>query len=299
MGLSRKGVSVMEPDFQKKTILIGKMEVAVYLLPDKTYRWSMQQASLLAGFNKSWLSDTVADKTKRFEDLKVYGFKELDIQHVPDRFLGIKLIPTQSFMAVIMLAAYEGRPEAIALLIASMQETLERRADHAFGIIKNEREYQLKFDTRYDSIALNINLKTAINDWIDRQTESQFDIYCKKHGIHSRGGVFGKTIGTVYQVLFGKTKSEINEFLGVTDKSSTPRDTIWSLQLQNITQIEILSAKLITSYDDDPINAVLKAAKRLLIEIEEPRLGDRVSLKQAHKKKDKLKLATGAKDRIK
>ena len=65
-------------------------------------------------------------------------------------------------MAMIVYAAVIGmRKQAIALLAAALYETLERRADHAFGIVRDEDEYIQKFEYRHASILLNKDLRSA------------------------------------------------------------------------------------------------------------------------------------------
>jgi len=54
--------------------------------------------------------------------------------------------------------------QAIALLAAALYETLERHADHAFKIIRDEDEYIQKFEFRYASILLNKDLRSANGD---------------------------------------------------------------------------------------------------------------------------------------
>jgi len=267
-----------------KLILLGGSEIPVYLMPDGEYRWSMRQVSKAIGFNEGWLSDTMRAEGNALQVLKEKGFKGDLIELSGQGFIESNLISTTDFMAAIMYAAVIGmRRPAVALLASSLHETLERRADHAFGIIRDEDEYIQKFEYRYASILLNKNLKAAISDWISRTGIDGVNAYCNEYKIRGgQQGVYATALGEIYQVLFGQNKRSINEVLGV-KHYQTPKDNVEVTQLQRIAQIEDLASKYIMRKNLSPLEAIRAAADALMIELETPRLGDRITRADVYK----------------
>lgn len=123
---------------KNKTITIGGIPMSVYMMPNGEYRWSMRQVSKAVGFNEAWLSETLRAKGNALHKLKGYGFKGDYESQQEQGFIESYLISTEDFMAVIMYAALVRycRP-AISLMVAAIQEALERRADHGFGVVRD------------------------------------------------------------------------------------------------------------------------------------------------------------------
>lgn len=279
---------------KSKDITIGGVPIPVYMMPDGEYRWSMRQASKAVGFNEGWLSDTLRAKGNALVKLKGYGFKGEIIESQGQGFIESNLIPTEDFMAIIMYAAVIGmRKQAIALLAAALHETFERRADHAFGIVRDEDEYIQKFEFRYASIILNKDLRFAIGEWIDANQDSLQE-YIKQYSIKGgQRGIYASALGKIYQHLFGMPKKSINQLLDV-KYYETPKDNVHVTQLQRIAQIEDLAAKYISRKGLNPIEAIDAATEALMIDVEEPRLGDRITRQDVYRvlgAKQKLKAA--------
>ncbi len=265
----------------------------VYLMENGEYRWSMRQASKAVGFNDWWLRDTIRADSKSMRKLKGYGFKGNIIECSEKGIIESHSISTEDFLAMIMYAAVIGhRKQAIALMAASFYETLERRADYAFGVIRDEDEYIQKFEYRHASIMLNKNLRSAIREWIENNQDS-IDNYLKKYSIKGgQRGIYASALGEIYQCIFGKYKKSINQALDVPERR-IPKDSVHVTQLQRIVQIEDLARKYIEIKGQNPIEAIKNAAEALMIEVEEPRLGDRVTRQDVYKvlgyKKGKVK----------
>ncbi|MBH8573620.1 hypothetical protein I8752_11450 [Nostocaceae cyanobacterium CENA369] len=274
---------------KRKEIKIGGIPMPVYMMPNGEYRWSMRQASKAVGYNEGWLRDTIQAGGNALIKLQGYGFKGKIVESSGQGFIKSHLVSTEDFMAVILYAVMVGyqRP-AIALMAAAMQETLERRADHAFGVVRDEDEYIQKFEYRYASILLNKDLRQAITEWIENN-QHNIQNYTKTHSI--RGGyrgIYASALGEIYQVLFGRNKAQINQFLDVA-AYRTPKDNVNVNQLQRIAQIEDLAAKYIQRKGLNPIEAIRAAAGALMIELEEPKLGDRVTRQDVHRVLDAKK----------
>jgi hypothetical protein len=274
---------------KSKEIKIGGIPMPVYMMPNGEYRWSMRQASKAVGYNEGWLRDTLQAGGNALVRLKGYGFKGEIVEFSGQGFIESHLISTSDFMAVIMYAVLVGyRRPAIALMAAAMQETLERRADHAFGVVRDEDEYIQKFEYRYASIMLNKDLRSEIGAWIDNNQHSIRE-YTKQYSIRGgQRGIYATALGEIYQVLFGKCKAQINEFLDI-KSYNTPKDHVDVNQLQRITQIEDLAAKYIRRKGMNPIEAIQAAAEALMIDPEEPKLGDRITRKDVHRVLDAKK----------
>ncbi len=268
---------------KSKDITIGGIPIPVYMDGDGEYRWSMRQASKAVGFNEGWLSDTLRTEGNALSRLKGYGFKGDIVEFQGQGFIEGNLISTEDFMAMIMYAAVIGmRRQAIALLAAALYETLERRADHAFGVIRDEDEYIQKFEFRYASILLNKDLRSAIGEWIENN-QTSLQEYTRQNSIKGgQRGVYASALGKIYQLLFGRNKKEINELLDV-KHYETPKNNVEVTQLQRIAQIEDLAAKYIRRKNMNPLEAINAAAEALLIEIEEPRLGDRITRQDVYR----------------
>ena len=215
--------------------------------------------------------------------LKEYGFKG-DIIELPGQgFIETNLIATGDFMAMIMYAAVVGRRvQAISLLAAAFYETLERRADHAFGVIRDEDEYIQKFEFRHASILLNKDLRSAIGEWIDNNQDN-LQTYIRDYSIKGgQRGIYASALGKIYQHIFGMYKKSINEVLDV-KYYETPKNNVHVTQLQRIAQIEDLASKYIRRKGYNPLEAINAAADALMIEVEEPRLGDRITRKDVQR----------------
>ncbi|MBS0015502.1 MAG: hypothetical protein KFF72_03905 [Arthrospira sp. SH-MAG29] len=268
---------------KSKNITIGGIPIPVYMDLDGEYRWSMRQASKIVGFNEGWLSDTLRTEGNPLKKLKAYGFKGDIVEFQGQGFIEGNLISTEDFMAMIMYAAVLGkRTQAIALLAAAFYETLERRADHAFGIIRDEDEYFQKFEFRHASILLNKALRSAIGEWIENNPNDITE-YLTEYSIKGgQRGIYASALGEIYQRVFGMKKKEINEVLDV-KYYETPKNNVHVTQLQSIAQIEDLASKYIRRKGMTPLAAIKAAAEVMMIDPEEPRLGDRITRQDVHK----------------
>jgi len=268
---------------KSKDITIGGIPLPVYMDLDGEYRWSMRQASKTVGFNEGWLSDTLRTEGNALKRLKGYGFKGDIVEFQGQGFIEGNLISTEDFMAMIVYAAVIGmRKQAIALLAAALYETLERRADHAFGIVRDEDEYIQKFEYRHASILLNKDLRSAIGDWIEQNQESLQE-YTKRYSIKGgQRGIYATALGMIYQRLFGRNKKEINELLDV-KYYETPKNNVEVTQLQSIANIEALASKYIRRRGMNPIDAINHAAELLMIDTETPQLGDRITRQDVYR----------------
>ncbi|MGQ9873337.1 hypothetical protein, partial [Leptodesmis sp.] len=129
---------------------------------------------------------------------------------------------------------------------------------------------------------INKDLRSAIGEWIENNQKSLQE-YIRQNSIKGGyRGVYASALGKIYQLLFGRNKKEINELLDI-KHYETPKNNVEVTQLQRIAQTEDLAAKYIQRKNMNPLEAINAAVEALLIEIEEPRLGDRITRQDVYR----------------
>ncbi|WEM44682.1 hypothetical protein PTW35_25850 (plasmid) [Photobacterium sp. DA100] len=273
-------------------VLIGGQELPVFLVNDEI-RWSMRQASRACGFNESWLSDNMRKNTRTLELLTQLGFQGDIIPISNGKFQEAHTISTDDFMHAVVYAAQTSlKPQAIALLAASVMEAFERRAYRSLGIPINEEEFIERFELRHASVLMNIELRLAIQSWIE--TAKGFEnglsnyiikhkAFFKSHGVpHNERGIYGGTIRLIYLRSFRMGKEEINRLLGTKHYESV-RDNIDTSQLKLISTIEQMVANRIMNKGSAPFEAVEEVIDFMGLQPELPRSGDRITAKDVRK----------------
>jgi hypothetical protein len=129
-------------------ILLGDIELDVYQMPNGSYR--------LAGRN---VTDAVGEPNNSL--IRLMGVKSLKgLPHADSSLIQVKAETGESFVAIAIEDAAEywgrlankGNPKAIAVLIACAIESMERRADAAFGVKRSEEERNARFELRQKSL---------------------------------------------------------------------------------------------------------------------------------------------------
>ena len=126
---------------KSRDVTIAGTSIPVYIGSDGEYRWSMRQVSQALGFNEGWLNYTLSAGDNTLTRLKDYGFKGKISKLRGQDLTEVDLISTEDFMAMIIYAAVMGMRRQAFALLAALHGTLERRADYAFGINRDEDEY--------------------------------------------------------------------------------------------------------------------------------------------------------------
>jgi len=177
------------------TIQIGEKTIDCYQMPDGSYRFSMQQVSNLVGYDKGWLSKVITRaqsqevskslKPKQskasispspltFTILKEEGFSGQPIEVKTPRedrgYITAKTISLEDVQVVITHAAFnDKKPEALGLARALLIETLERRADAAFGIKRSEEERNQRLAQRVKRITAWVKWTDVIKSHLEKQ----------------------------------------------------------------------------------------------------------------------------------
>lgn len=134
-------------------IKLGNLKLWVFQLPDGEYRLSKTQILEVIEENTNWLSRLPKNSKKALEAMKNNGFTGYQIQVSVKLERGVTRAQTLSVsdaMTVWFHFAKDYNPMALDLLFNCGIETVERRADKAFGVKRSEEEYNERFALRMD-----------------------------------------------------------------------------------------------------------------------------------------------------
>jgi hypothetical protein len=132
---------------ERATIHLGDIPLEVFQLPDGTYRLSQTQAAEAIGKDEISFRDFL--KSKSPEALPYKGFRSEKIG-ISDNNSKIAAIPIKLAAAYWVKESIAQNAVASRLLGACVAESIERRADAAFGIQRTEEEYNERFTVRVD-----------------------------------------------------------------------------------------------------------------------------------------------------
>jgi hypothetical protein len=120
----------------RATIKIGDIELDCYQMPDREYRMSKTQICQVVNLNPKRLSEIF--ELKHLQALLPQGFQlsEVSIKSTVEGSKGKADLLPLSYAALLWSEVPEGK----ALTQSCVIETLERRADQAFGIKRSEEE---------------------------------------------------------------------------------------------------------------------------------------------------------------
>lgn len=127
----------------RTTIQIGSYEVEGFMLPDGSYTISQTQAAEIVGLSERNARDFL--QSKALKSLMGEGYTPAisEIEPDPEQARGasrIRGLPLEVVSAYWVWQAYRGNKKALALTIAMVTESLERRFDAAFSIERTESE---------------------------------------------------------------------------------------------------------------------------------------------------------------
>lgn len=175
---------------QRATVHIGSLEVDGFMLPDGSYRMSQTQAAESIAKDESNARKFLASKaikTLLGEDYTPGKSERIEV--VSDsqirgqtRFIPYSLEETIAFW---LWEAYRGNKQALALCMALMTETLERRFDSAFSVQRSEEEYNNRLSERIQQLETDLERlgdAYALEDEI-RQERDRFERLLREKGI--------------------------------------------------------------------------------------------------------------------
>ncbi|MBE9118623.1 hypothetical protein IQ249_22290 [Lusitaniella coriacea LEGE 07157] len=164
---------------QRTTVTIGSLEVDGFQLPDGSYRMSQTQVAKCVAKDESNARKFLSSKAiKRLlgesytpgknERIEVDSSSQTRGQ---TRFNSYSLEETVAFW---LWEAYRGNSEALALCMALMIETLERRFDNSFGVTRTEAEYNQILSERVRQLEQDLRIlgdAYAIEDDIKQENQ--------------------------------------------------------------------------------------------------------------------------------
>ncbi len=137
----------------RAAVTIGAMTVDGFMLPDGSYRMSQTQAAASVGLSRQNASDFLRSNTVKALLGESYTGpilerEEIEIepeagQRGQSRFI---TMPLEVVSVYWLWQSHRGNKKALALCVALMTETLERRFDSAFGVARTEQERDGRLD---------------------------------------------------------------------------------------------------------------------------------------------------------
>ena len=167
----------------RASVQIGALEVDGFMLPDGSYRMSQAQVAEAVDLSRRNVSDFL--RSKAIKALLGEGYtgtilerEEIEIEPEPgkrgqSRFMAM---PLEIVSAYWQWQSHRGNKKALALCIALMTETLERRFDTAFGVTRTEQERDERLQERIQQLETDLsNLGEAFA--MDDQIRSERDYF--------------------------------------------------------------------------------------------------------------------------
>ena len=135
---------------KKATITVGTFTLSVFQLPDGSYRLSQTEVSNTVFTDETNFRDFLASNSP--EALPYKGFKFGKVKAKGEKGRPANAIPVSLAVAFWIKQGISGNEKAVRLLGACAVETIERRADKAFGVHRTEEEYNQRFDQVFQLI---------------------------------------------------------------------------------------------------------------------------------------------------
>lgn len=235
----------------RTTIFLGEIPIEVYQLPDGQYR--------LSGRN---VTDAIAEANNTL--IRFYGVKSL--KDLPSADLErYKINPGKEgspFEPVSIKDASlfwhgmskKGNITADQITQAALIESIERRADAAFGVQRTEEERNIRFKARMDGKIARRSLCDAVKDYIEKHPE------LSENAVK---WMYSNVSDSVYRSLFGRSCKRLTDDLKA-DQAKL-RDSLTAPELNNLNAFESMVMRLIDR-NTEPLEAVKIAEERLLID---------------------------------
>jgi len=123
-------------------VKIGALEVDGFMLPDGSYRLSQTQAAECVGMTERNASEFLDSKTfKRLTgDDYTPAIFEIESETQTQAQSRFRALPLEIVVIYWVYQCYRGNKQALNLLVALANETLEGRFDKAFGATRTQQE---------------------------------------------------------------------------------------------------------------------------------------------------------------
>ena len=162
----------------RTTIIIGPLSVDGFMLPDGSYRMSQTDTGEAVGLSERNAREFL--KTKALKSLLSEGYTtaisavekvEIDSTNQVKGQGRFNSVPLEVVTAYWQWQSHRGNKKALALCLALMTETLERRFDNAFSVERSEDEYNAMLFKRVESLETDVGEAYAVADDMARENE--------------------------------------------------------------------------------------------------------------------------------
>jgi hypothetical protein len=239
---------------ERTTIYLGSIPLEVFMLPDSQYVLSQTQVAEAVGKTKVSFGDFLVSKSPEALPYKGFRSKRTSIK---GNNVQINIIPIDLAVAYWIKEAITGNATAARLLGACAAESIERRADSAFGVQRAEEERQEFMRIRLEGKRIRRRLTDAIKSYIDRHPELSEN---------NRKWLYVNASQRVTLVVFGRKAKKLAEDLGV--HPDNLRDALTPDELILLQEVEDTAVRLIDIQDIHPDDAIQQTAERLLIQVQ-------------------------------
>jgi hypothetical protein len=231
-------------------IKLGDIELDVFQFPDGSYGYTYEWLGTVIGRDKSILSDkkspfhlyrlneSLSKETLTNQRIFVEGISKAKLNYLTEPQL----------MVVLGSLAYMVPDKVVPLLVACGIEVLERRADRAFGVIRDEEERDNRMAARVKGKVARRSLTDVIKDYMDSHELS--DSY--------KRFIFSNCSDHLNKIILGAKAKQAREFYQIPE-SSLLRNHIPVAALRELELTEEMAARLIEERDMEPLEAVKQA----------------------------------------
>lgn len=244
---------------ERATIYLGNILLEVFMLPDGQY--VLSQTQVAQSVEKDELSVRQFGKSKSPEALPYSNYTSVKMSVEKDHQgrggTRINAIPIGLAIAYWTKEAIVGNVTAARLLGACAAESIERRADSAFGVQRAEEERQELLRIRLEGKRIRRRLTDAIKSYIDRHPELSEN---------NRKWLYVNASQRITLVVFGRKAKKLAEDLGVA--TDNLRDALTPDELILLQEVEDTAVRLIDIQDFHPDDAIQQTAQRLLISVQ-------------------------------
>jgi glycosyltransferase involved in cell wall biosynthesis len=231
-------------------IKLGDIDLDVFQLPDGSYGYTYEWLGSLIDRDKSILSDkkspfylyslnkSLSKEALTNQRVSVEGISKAKLNYLTEPQL----------MVVLGSLAHMVPEKVVPLLVACGIEALERRADAAFGVIRDEEERNELMAARVKGKVARRSLTDVIKAYIESHEVS--DNYKKF--------IFSNCSDHLNKIILGAKAKQARDFYQIPE-SSLLRNHVPVAALRELELTEEMAARLIEERDMEPLEAVKQA----------------------------------------
>jgi hypothetical protein len=229
----------------RATIQLGDINLDVFQLPNGNYQISQSQTTLAVGKPPKRMVQLA--QSEKGQILVQSGF-EKGLKVAVEGSKPVNLVPLEVAFQFWVLELSNGNSAALALVVACGVEALERRADAAFDVVRDEEERNERLKTRAKGKIARRGLTNAIQDYVEKHEKSE--AYNKY--------VYSNCSDYLNKIILGAKAKQARDLYEV-PKDSLLRNFIPVVALNELELAENLATRFIDERDVEPLEAVREA----------------------------------------